>query len=457
MLPERIRKHLVRTGADYRQRIHPRTETLAQAAQICGLSPGELIRAVTLRDDAGVVVAVIRHEDLLDFDALNRHLDRQLQPVPAEQLHAIFPDCDARCTPALCRPYEVMLVVESGIRELPRVHLEPGRHTLLLEFETAEYLRVAAPDAISSFAVTPDALDPKRIEKDLPRLSPARVRRTVEQEIHDLPPLPGTALRILELGRNPRAGAGELAAVIETDAALAARIMKYANSPLYGFPGRIRDLKGAIARVLGFDFVINLALGLAVGSTLKIPADGPLGLDAFWRHSLHCATLTERLSAALPGELRPPRGVAYLAGLLHNLGILLIGHAFPNEFFLLNRYLERNPEVPPASIEKRLLGVTHQEIGAWLLEAWSLPDELVVSARHHRDEDYWEKHAVCAQLVLLANRLLAAHGLGIERETRLPPSTLEMLELDPERAREITRQVLERHDNIEDLARRLVA
>ena len=113
--------------------------------------------------------------------------------------------------------------------------------------------------------------------------------------------------------------------------------------------------------------------------------------------------------------------------------------------------------MPLASIEKRLLGVTHQEIGAWLLEAWSLPEELVVAARHHRDEDYWGRHAVCAQLVLLANRLLAAHEMGIERETRLPPSTLEILELEAGRAREITRELLERHDNIEDLARRLVA
>ena len=457
MLPARIQRHLGGKGADYRQRIHPRTETLAQAAAICGIPAHALVRAVTLRDDEGVVVAILRHEDLLDFDALGRHLGRVLEPVPAESLQALFSDCDARCTPAIPTPYGVEVAVEAGVRQLDRLHLEPGRHTLLLEFATAEFLRIVEPAALAPFAVPPHALDPRRIDRDLQRLSPARIRRTVEQEIHDLPPLPGTALRILELGRNPRAGAGELAAVIESDAALAARVLKYANSPLYGFAGRIRDLKGAIARVLGFDFVFNLALGLSVGQTLRIPADGPLGLDAFWRHSLHCATLVERLSTKLPPELQPGRGTAYLAGLLHNLGILLIGHAFHNEFFLLNRYLQRDPEVPLATIEKRLLGVTHDEIGAWLLAAWHLPGELVIAARHHRDEDYWGEHAVCAQLVLLANRLLAAHGIGIERETHLPRATLEMLELDRDAVEPVAREVVARHHSIDELARRLIA
>jgi HD-like signal output (HDOD) protein len=159
-----------------------------------------------------------------------------------------------------------------------------------------------------------------------------------------------------------------------------------------------------------------------------------LGLDAFWRHSVYSAALVERLSTLLPERNRPRRGTAYLAGLLHNMGSLLLGHAFQSEFFLLNRYLIANPDVPMETVEKYLLGVGHDQIGAWLLSAWGLPAELVCAARHHHNEQYWGDHAVYSQLALLADRLLARFGLGTGTATDLPAFSLEMLGIDADQA-----------------------
>ena len=108
-------------------------------------------------------------------------------------------------------------------------------------------------------------------------------------------------------------------------------------------------------------------------------------------------------------------------------------------------------------LEKHVLGVTHDQIGAWLMEAWGLPMELVIAVRHHHDEDYWEQHATYSQLVLVANRALAMHGLGEADKPGIPAFSLEMLGLDELQVIDITNKLFENINDLEDLARRLAA
>jgi HD-like signal output (HDOD) protein/prolyl-tRNA editing enzyme YbaK/EbsC (Cys-tRNA(Pro) deacylase) len=437
MLPSTIREYLKNQGVTVQELHHPTTETLAQAARTCGIDPGQLARAIVLVDAQGPLMAILPSDHLLDFGALCALLHRELEPVPASQLKGIFDDCEPNCCPPLGTAYGLDVIIDSAVLQHETVYLEPGSHSLLLGMPRDTFTRLLRDPRRGEFSHPVSALqrdDPTRaLSSTVEQFTPARIKRRVE-EFHDLPALPKTALDILEIAGNPRADAEDLARIIEQDAPLAARIMRYANSPMYGYPGRIKDLKGAIARVLGFDFVLNLALGISVGKSLRIPAEGPLGLDAFWRHSVYSAALVERLSTLLPERNRPRRGTAYLAGLLHNMGSLLLGHAFQSEFFLLNRYLIANPDVPMETVEKYLLGVGHDQIGAWLLSAWGLPAELVCAARHHHNEQYWGDHAVYSQLALLADRLLARFGLGTGTATDLPAFSLEMLGIDADQA-----------------------
>ena len=433
MLPGAIQRFLEHENIQIQQLHHPVTETLSQAARACGIRESQLMRAIVLVDAQGPLMAILPSNHLLDFEALCALLNRELEPVPASQLHSIFDDCEARCCPPLGTAYGLDVIIDSTLLQEDTLYLEPGNHSLLLSLSQDEFSRLQRNPRVGQFSHPMAALqcndDTASFSRTVEQFTPARIKRRVE-EFHDLPALPHSATSILEIASNPRANAADLAKVIEQDAPLAARIMRYANSSLYGYPGKIKDLKGAIARVLGFDFVLNLALGITVGKSLRVPADGPLGLNAFWRHSVHSAALVERLSQLMPADRRPRRGTAYLAGLLHNMGTLLLGHAFQAEFFLLNRYLDANPGVPVETIEKYVLGVGHDQIGAWLLSAWGLPDELVVAARHHHDEYYRGDHAVYSQLALIADRLLARSGLGTSSATDLPVSSLEMLGLD---------------------------
>ncbi|HEY9199202.1 MAG TPA: HDOD domain-containing protein [Gammaproteobacteria bacterium] len=456
MLPSTIQRFLDKQSADVRSLYHPATETLAQTARVCGIAETQLARAIVLVDAQGPLMAVLPSNHLLDFNALCSLLNRELEPVPAAQLQGIFDDCEARCCPPLGVAYGLDVIVDSILLEQDELYLEPGCHNQMLCIEREEFLRLLGNPRTGRFSHPITALQcdnpTASLGSTVEQFTPARIKRRVE-EFHELPALPGTALEILELASNPRADAQDLARVIEKDASLAARIMRYANSPLYGFPGKIKDLKGAIARVLGFDFVLNLALGITVGKSLRVPVDGPLGLEAFWRHSVYSAALVEKLSLLMPADIRPKRGTAYLAGLLHNMGVLLLGHAFQAEFFLLNHYLAANPDVPVETVEKYLLGVGHDQIGAWLLAAWGLPEELVAAARHHHDEHYWGDHAFYPQLVLIANRLLARRGLGTTTQTELPAFSLQMLKLDADLALAASETLWAGNNELDELAR----
>lgn len=457
-LPANIRDYLERENIAYNTLLHPRTTTLAQAAQSCNLPVSQLARAVILVDGRGLLMAVLPADHVLDFEALCTLLNRQLELVPGHQLDAIFDDCEPRSCPPVAPAYNLEVIVDAALDNLETIAFEPGVHTTLVQVNRHDFRRLLGDAVSGRFSMPASALrtDDSHLDRVVNQFTPARIRHDID-EFHELPALPVTAANILRLAADPRANARQLADIIAQDPALAAQVLRYANSSMYGYAGRIGDLQTAVARVLGFDFVLNLALGLSIGQSLRIPQEGPFGLDAFWRHSVCAARLVEQLSLLLPHKQRPPRGTAYLAGLLQNLGRLVLGHAFQPEFYILNRFAQANPDMPTTELEHHVLGVTHNQIGAWLMEAWGLPQALVVAVRHHHDEGYWEKHYACAQLVLIANRALALHGLGESDTLGLPAFSLEMLTLTESQVIETTEKLMNSREELEDLAKRLAA
>jgi HD-like signal output (HDOD) protein len=113
------------------------------------------------------------------------------------------------------------------------------------------------------------------------------------EETLELPPLPETASRIIELRVDPYADARQLSTVVETDPSLAAQIVSWASSSYYGYSGKVNSVQDAIVRVLGFDLVSNLALGLALGKSLNLPKDAPQGFTRYWQQAVYGATAME--------------------------------------------------------------------------------------------------------------------------------------------------------------------
>ena len=291
------------------------------------------------------------------------------------------------------------------------------------------------------------------------------IRRQVES-VYELPIIPDMANRSLQLSTDPAASVKDVVEVVEMDPSLAAQVVRYARSPFFGYSGNVDSIHEAISRVLGFDLVMNIALGISSGKTFNIPEDGPLGTKAFWRHAIYTAALTQALGKAMPRQMRPKAGTAYLTGLLHNIGFMLLGHLFRPEFMVLNKLAAARPQTSIAELEKRILGMGHArhvvnmghcQLGDWLMQSWKMPPEVIVTVREHHNEDYKGEHALYSRLTLVANRMLKRHGIGDARSEEIPEHVLKSLYLSEELVERIFEQIMEGGDALNVMAQQIAA
>ncbi len=291
------------------------------------------------------------------------------------------------------------------------------------------------------------------------------VRKRLEQ-LYSLPPMPQVALRILQIKDDPDSSVEDLAACVELDPSLAAQVVRYARSPFFGYKGDINTIRDAIHKVLGFNMVTNISIGLASGKGFKNPVDGPLGLNEFWRQATYSSAIVQELAKKMPKDKRPNLGLLYLAGLLHNFGYLLLGHLFKPEFFLLNKLVSANSDVPVTELEKQVLGMGdaqhvislgHAKLGAWLMHSWNMPDEVVITLGEHHNEDYDGDHAIYPSMVLVSDRLLKSKEIGDGDCEEIPDSVLDRIGLTLEQVQEVFEQVMSGSDSLETLASQLAA
>jgi len=449
-LPATIERFLAARYVDFDILPHPATTTPRDAARAAYVPAAQVLCAHALRDRRGIVIAVTAATQRLDRMALNRALGRDLGPLPAEDCDALFHDVRDGLVPVLAGAYELKVVMEPGDPD-EDVYFEADRD-LLVRMRRRDLERVQSIWHVTGFAPA-DGPQPEPAPEDQLR---RRFRERLEQ-VDKLPPLPEMAQRIMQLQANPYADIRELARIVDLDPSLAAQVVRYARSPFFGYQGEVDSTQEAISRVMGYDLTMSIILGISVAQPFRNPMEGPLGLRAFWRHALYCGSLTQVLGKSVPVHLRPKPGPAYLSGMLHNFGILLLGHLFQPEFYWLNRAVAQQPDTPLTELERRLLGVSHMELGAWLFEHWNLSPEVIVSTREHHNPDYDGAHAVYPRLVLLANRLLHRHGLGDGEGDDLPPQLLERLELSPEQVEQVLAGVLASAAGLDRIAAQLAA
>jgi HD-like signal output (HDOD) protein/prolyl-tRNA editing enzyme YbaK/EbsC (Cys-tRNA(Pro) deacylase) len=450
-IPTTVRNYLARKGGQYKVHAAPAGLSLAEAVRTARVPVQKLVRSAVLKDGSSYLMAVYPATHRLDLAVLNGNSRRNFTACASEELTALLVDCDVAALPPLGEPYGIKVIVDRAVDEMDEVFFMPGMGHLFLRAQQGDFARL-----------TGTALRGHRISSPVTKATtPAETKREgmkekVEQ-VHTLPPMPGIATQILKLRNNPYANANELAAVIEQDPSLTAQLLRYAASPFYAYQGKLTSVEQAIVRVLGMDFVMDFSLGLALGKSFRNPKDGPLGLDAFWRDALHVAALTQTLCNAIEFSRRPSPGVAYMAGLLHNFGFLLLGHLFPDQFNRLNKAVAEQPERPVLDLERELLGVTHTEMGLWLMDAWNLPKEIVETVREHHNGDYRGDFAIYPNLVHIANRLLKRFGMGDAAGIDLPADLLESVGLSEEQAEAALGTVLQMREGLQFMARKMAA
>ena len=280
------------------------------------------------------------------------------------------------------------------------------------------------------------------------------VRKRIKQT-NELLPLPEVAHDLLRLRNNPNASVNDLVKVVSKDPGLSIKIRSYARAALFGFGERITSIHQAITIVMGYDTALHLTLGVAAGSFLKTPADGPIGRKAAWQHGLHTAALTQELAILLPGDLRPTPGLCHLSGLLHDFGLLLFGHWYPAQFTKLNNLLEVSSNVDIRDLELFLFGISHDTIGSNLMRSWNMPEEVSTVAGEHHFPEYDGKHALIVKLVALANRLL--NNAVIKNNTTRQPTgfLVDSLNISENQAVSALAKILEHEDEFVEMAEQL--
>jgi putative nucleotidyltransferase with HDIG domain len=230
------------------------------------------------------------------------------------------------------------------------------------------------------------------------------VSRTV-----DLPTLPAAALAVMRETESATGSAQSVGKYLAQDGALAARVLRLANSSYYGLSRTVLDVSEAVV-VLGMRNVRNLALVASTYPWMNKPLKGyALAPNEMWRHSFGvavAASLTAEKSRKVSTE------EAFVAGLLHDLGKSAISVWLENKLPAMLKIAEREG-LPFDAVERKVLGYDHMEVGAHMAENWNLPQTLVEVMRyHHRPQDLKPSNPM-VDCVHVGDYLAGSMGFGL--------------------------------------------
>ena len=226
-----------------------------------------------------------------------------------------------------------------------------------------------------------------------------------------LPTPPRVALEVLRMAGRDDVGVGEVADLIRKDVAISTRLLKTVNRAYYGMRRQVASVRQAAA-LLGLRALKLVALRFTVLTEEDADKVGGVDFGAHWRRSLACGAFAGRLAERLAFE---PVDEAYVAGLLSHVGVLTLARC------LGVRYAPVQAEaatqgVPLFQVEASRLGVTHAEVGGWLLGKWHLPDRVcgAISRHHERFEQTAANNATERLARILHAADLAAGGMEDE-------------------------------------------
>lgn len=417
------------------------------------------IRVVLLNDHEGKVLVLLPANMLLNLVSIWKHSGRHLQPTRSRDATRFFAQEALKTLEGREKLFRLPVFIDVSLTGYAHFNLVEAYTGLSFEAHIAWFENHLShcqlgltPQVIE--AHQPSGNEEQVITRAVERFTTLRIQQRLEDTL-GLPPLPLSMKRLVELRSDPMAGIDELVSLIRYDASLAAQVMSWAASSYYAAPGDIHSIEDAVIRVLGFDLVVNLALGVAMGKTLAVPEDAPRDGVPYWRQAVYVAAVAELLCKKIPLSYRPKTGLVYLAGLLQNFGYLVLAHLFPPHFSLLSRYIEANPHMALEYVEKQVMNVTREQIGGWLLENWGLPEVVVEAVRHHNNLSYDGVASQEAKLIYLANRALRHYGLVDGPIEAISDSLLQELQLTQTKVDEAVATVVENSADLDALAQTL--
>ena len=245
--------------------------------------------------------------------------------------------------------------------------------------------------------------------------------------INDIPTLPASVLRVMQMIEDPFCSSSDLAKVIQADPAMAAKVLKLANSSYYGFRQKIANIPQAVT-LLGFATLKNTLLAAAVFDMFRISGTG-FDLPALWTHSVTTATAAKLLAKR---ARYPQSEKAFTAALMHDVGKIILARFVPQALAEIVDTVQTE-QMAMYDAEKKVMGLSHPALGAWVLGRWGLPAPIVEAVEFHHHPTRAQGSFDLAGIVYLANILAHRSGIGYSgdgMERELDPLVLEYFNLN---------------------------
>ncbi|MDL2209560.1 HDOD domain-containing protein [Desulfovibrio sp. OttesenSCG-928-O18] len=259
-------------------------------------------------------------------------------------------------------------------------------------------------------------------------------------QIKNLPALPTTLQEVTRLMESPDSSTEQIAKVISYDQALAAKVLRMVNSPIYGFPGRISSLQHALM-LLGFNVIRGLIISTSVFDAMNS------GMAGLWDHSLGCSLACAEIAKAT-GRKNPEEYA--VAGLLHDLGKAVFSLQIPEAKAEVDALVEKE-DISFLDAETRVLGYNHTRINKWLVEHWNLPLIIAEGMIHHHDPLRAEFHPDVAVIVQIGDFFARVFDCGFGGDTgvnALDPRGLKILGMNQKMIEELIDTVGEQIFNV---------
>jgi putative nucleotidyltransferase with HDIG domain len=222
--------------------------------------------------------------------------------------------------------------------------------------------------------------------------------KEIVTRIDSLPSLPSIYVELVEELKSEDASMQKVGDIIAKDIGLTAKVLKLVNSSFFGMPQQIINPAKA-ASLLGLDLIKAIVLTSATFDKFKKLKFHGFSIDQLWDHAMTVASFGKAIAAHV-GMDRKETESAFMSGLLHDVGKLLVAAYLPDKFVDILK-LMRNEAISMSAAETRIVGTTHAAIGAYLLGLWGLPAPIIDAAAFHHEPS--KKSINCAKPLLIVH------------------------------------------------------
>ena len=236
----------------------------------------------------------------------------------------------------------------------------------------------------------------------------------VVASVGQLPALPAVVDELIRAFENEAVGVDELAGGVAKDQALAARVLRVANSPFYGVQQKVASIHDAIV-VLGFRAVGSLVMAASVTGYFSPAEQSTFDLAGFWRHSIGAALCAKALARRTGLDAES----GFTAGLLHDIGRLMLVTTHSMHYAKVLAWREEHDCLIHRA-ERHVLGFDHAQAGEILARRWRFPPDIVRAVAQHHAPAAADARSL-ADVAHVANILAHALDLGGEAQAMVPP------------------------------------